>query len=108
MDCIFCKIATKEIPKDFTYEDDDVMVFPDLNPVKPVHLLVVPKKHIADFLHVDDPKLMHKMWVIVQKMAREQGIENKGFRILVNAGGAQVVHHLHIHIIGPLGHAVKD
>ena len=107
-DCIFCKIANKEIPKEFTYEDEDVVVFPDLKPSKPIHLLIVPKKHIADFLDVLDPMLMQKMWRVAQLMAKQQGLSTKGFRVLINAGGAQIIQHLHIHLQGPLGLAVKD
>ncbi len=107
-DCIFCKIAKKEIPKEFTYEDDDLMVFPDISPVKPVHLLVIPKKHIEDFAHVTDPVLMSKIWQTVQLMITKMGLTGKGVRIIVNAQGAQIVPHLHIHLMGPIGHAVKD
>ncbi|MBI2443386.1 MAG: HIT domain-containing protein [Candidatus Levybacteria bacterium] len=107
-DCIFCKIANKEIPKEFTYEDEEVMVFPDLHPAKPIHLLIAPKKHIADFLDVDDPALMGRLWQTAQRMAKTQGLTGKGFRILVNSGGAQIVPHLHLHLMGPFGKAVKD
>lgn len=105
MDCIFCKIREKKIPAKFVYEDDDFMVFPDIHPIKPVHLLIVPKKHIADFMHIDDPSLMDKARVVLQKMVKEQGLESKGFRIVINGGGAQEVPHLHIHLTGPLGKA---
>ena len=56
-DCIFCRIARKEIPKEFTYEDEDIMVFPDINPVKPIHLLIIPKKHIPELHALDNPAL---------------------------------------------------
>ena len=104
-DCIFCKIANKEIAKEFTYEDEDVMVFPDINPIKPIHLLIVPKKHVQDFLDVTDPVLFEKVFRVVQSMIREQGIEEKGYRIGINGGGAQIVNHLHIHLMGPMGKA---
>ncbi|EKD65009.1 MAG: hypothetical protein ACD_50C00217G0001 [uncultured bacterium] len=106
-DCIFCKIANKEIAKEFSYEDDDVMVFPDIHPVAPIHLLIVPKKHIADFLALEDAGLWGKMREIIQKMIREQQIEDKGYRLVVNGGGAQIIDHLHIHLMGKIGSKVK-
>jgi histidine triad (HIT) family protein len=107
-DCIFCKIARKEIPKEFAYEDEDVMAFSDIHPAKPIHLLIVPKKHIEDFAHVDDPALMAKIWQLVQQMIQKMGLTGKGVRIIINAQGAQIVPHLHIHLMGPMGMAVKD
>lgn len=103
MDCIFCKIRDREIPKEFTYEDEDVMVFPDINPLKPIHLLVMPKKHIKDFLDLKDPTILEKVKNVIQKMIKEQKLEDKGYRLVVNGGGAQIVDHLHVHLVGPLG-----
>src|SRR5579864_5885704 len=94
-DCIFCKIRNRQIPKEFTYEDEDIMVFPDIHPIKPIHLLVIPKKHIEDFLYVDDPTLIEKVKTAIQKMIKEQKLEDKGYRIVVNGGGGQLVPHLH-------------
>ncbi len=102
MDCIFCKIARREIPKEFTYEDADVMVFPDIHPVRSVHLLIVPKQHVSEFLTVSDPVLFQKLFTVAQKMIREKGLEDKGYRVTINGGGAQVVQHLHVHLSGPL------
>lgn len=103
--CIFCKIAKKEIPKDFDYEDDEIMVFKDIHPIKPVHLLVVPKKHIGDFMEVNDEKLLGKILSVVQKMVKEKDLEKKGFRLVANGGGAQIINHLHVHLVGPMGEA---
>lgn len=103
MDCIFCKIRDREIPKEFTYEDEDVMVFPDINPLKPIHLLVMPKKHLKDFLDLKDAALLEKVKNVIQKMIKEQKLEDKGYRLVVNGGGAQIVDHLHVHLVGPLG-----
>jgi histidine triad (HIT) family protein len=100
--CIFCKIAKKEIPKEFTYEDDEVMVFPDIHPVRPVHLLIVPKKHITELLTVADPALFQNLFTVAQQLIQEQGLENKGYRMTINGGGAQLVQHLHVHLTGPL------
>lgn len=101
--CIFCRIAKHEIPKDFSYEDKDIMVFDDINPLKPVHILIVPKKHIKDFNELEDSKLWNKIRQLAKDMVTKKKIKNKGYRITINAGGAQVIDHLHIHITGPLG-----
>jgi histidine triad (HIT) family protein len=102
MDCIFCKISSGEIPKEFTYEDDTLMVFPDIRPARPVHLLIVPKKHISEFMAVEDHELFKKIGHVVQKMIKEHDLEKKGHRIIINGGGAQEVDHLHVHLMGPI------
>ena len=101
-DCIFCKIANREIPKEFTYEDDEIMVFPDIHPLAPTHLLVMPKEHIGELLELSDESLVNKLWKTVQKMIRQTGLDKKGYKLVVNGGGAQIIDHLHIHIIGPV------
>lgn len=103
IDCIFCRIRDREIPKDFTYEDEEIMVFPDIHPAKPVHLLVVPKKHISDFLKLEESHILEKVKKAIQKMVREHKLEDKGYRLIVNGGGAQIIHHLHFHLMGPMG-----
>jgi len=107
MTCVFCKIRDKIIPKVFTYEDKDVMVFPDIHPVAPVHLLIMPKKHIVDFLDLRDDVLFLKIKSVIQKMIKDQKIADKGYRLVVNGGGAQIIDHLHIHLMGKIGHKVK-
>lgn len=102
-DCIFCKIRDREIPGEFTFEDEDVMVFPDINPIKPIHFLIVPKVHVKDLSALKDKDLKVKIIETIQKIAREQGLEDKGYRIVANGGGAQHVDHLHIHLLGPMG-----
>jgi len=106
-DCIFCKIANKEIAKEFTYEDENVVVFPDIHPVAPVHLLIMPKEHIRDFGDIRDATLWGKLRKVIQKMIKEQKIEDKGYRLVVNGGGAQIIDHLHIHLMGEIGKKVK-
>jgi histidine triad (HIT) family protein len=103
MDCIFCKIRDKQIPAKILYEDEEVMVFPDIHPAKPVHLLIVPKKHIGDFVGVEEAALFSKIFVVAQKMVEREGLKDKGFRLVINGGGAQLVAHLHIHLMGPVG-----
>lgn len=102
-DCIFCKIANKEIPKEFDYEDEDIMVFPDIHPNRPTHLLIIPKKHISDFSEAEDSMLYEKIFSVVKKMVKEKGLENKGYRIVINGGGAQIIDHLHVHLLSPIG-----
>ena len=117
MDCIFCKIRDRIIPKEFTYEDEEVMVFPDIHPLKPIHLLIIPKKHIKDLLMMNDPhfakasrgkeELMTKLMRVVAEMVKKQKLEDKGYRVVVNGGWAQIIDHLHFHLLGPLGKAVN-
>lgn len=102
-DCIFCKIREGKLPAKLVYQDEDIMVFPDINPIKPVHLLIVPKKHFEDLINVEDHSLFGKVFNIAQKMVKEKGLENKGYKVVVNGGGAQIINHLHFHLVGPLG-----
>jgi histidine triad (HIT) family protein len=103
MDCVFCKIRDRVIAKEFTYEDEDVMVFPDIHPIKPIHLLVVPKVHVEDFLEFNEQELMAKVKKVIDKMIEEQKLNDRGYRVSVNGGGAQVVRHTHFHVMGPIG-----
>jgi len=102
-DCLFCKIVCGEIPCRKVYEDEDVLVFHDINPVAPIHFMLVPKLHIASLAEAEDAHgtLLGKMLLLAPKLAKEQGLEN-GFRTVINTGkgGGQEVFHLHIHIIG--------
>ncbi len=102
--CIFCKIARKDIPKEFIYEDDFVMVFPDISPIKPVHLLIVPKKHIPTIMELEDGELTNTVHKVIKKMVEQYELTDKGFRIVINGGGAQAIDHLHFHLTGPWGH----
>jgi histidine triad (HIT) family protein len=99
--CIFCKIAKHEIQKEFIYEDKDIMVFPDINPAKEIHILLVPKKHLVDFMELKDKKLMVIIFSKFQEIVKDQGLEDKGFKLFLNGGGAQIIDHLHIHLTGP-------
>jgi histidine triad (HIT) family protein len=103
-DCIFCKIAAKEIPVKIIYEDEHVVVFPDIKPAAPVHVLVVPKRHIPHLCETcegDIPLLGHIMTVI-PKVAAQLGLAEDGFRTVVNTkdNGGQTVYHIHWHILG--------
>ncbi len=103
MDCIFCKIANKEIPSKKVYEDGQIVAFNDLDPQAPVHVLIIPKKHIqsADQITDDDKEVIGKIFVVASKIAKELGLEN-GYRIVNNCGedGGQTVSHLHFHLMG--------
>jgi histidine triad (HIT) family protein len=105
--CIFCKIRDGIIPKEFIYEDEDLMVFPDIHPLKPIHLLIIPKKHIEDFLDFKDEKLWSKIKIVAQNLVKKEKLENKGYRVAINGGGAQLVEHLHVHLLGPLSKTAK-
>lgn len=102
-DCLFCKIIKGEIPSNKVYEDDDVLAFYDINPVAAIHILVIPKKHIASLAHLDkeDEALIGKIYGVINKIADENGFKEKGFKVVVNCGedGGQEVMHLHFHIL---------
>lgn len=104
MDCLFCKIAAGEIPATKVYEDDDAVAFRDINPVAPVHILVVPKKHIQSLAAVEarDEALLGRLQLVISKIAKDAGIADEGYRVTTNIGenGGQTVKHLHYHIIG--------
>lgn len=105
MDCIFCKIANKEIESKIVYEDESVLAFRDLSPQAPEHILIIPKKHIGSVneLKSDDVNLMgHIMAEVMPKIANDLKIDKNGYRVVVNAGedGQQTVQHLHVHLIG--------
>jgi histidine triad (HIT) family protein len=111
--CIFCKIAAKQIPSKLIYEDDELIAFHDINPAAPVHFLLVPKQHIATLADCQDEHsaLLGKMMLLAPKLAQEQGCAyvgngsergSGGFKALFNTGpdGGQEVYHLHLHVIG--------
>ena len=102
--CLFCKIASKEIPADIVYEGEDIIAFKDVNPIAPVHILVIPEKHIEtvnDF-RPEDEKLAGKMIIIAQGLAKEFGIAKNGYKLLFRIGedGGQEIQHVHLHLIG--------
>ncbi len=103
-DCLFCKIIKGEIPSTKVYEDEEILAFRDIHPVAPVHILVIPKKHISSLidLNEEDEILVGKIYTIINKIAKQEQINEKGFRVVVNCGedGGQEVKHLHFHLIG--------
>lgn len=104
MDCLFCKIVSGEIPSTKVYEDDKVLAFKDINPLAPVHILVIPKEHIDSVAAVtaENSAVVAHIFEVIAKIAKEQGIDKDGFRVVSNCGenGCQSVKHLHFHILG--------
>ena len=100
-DCIFCKIAKGEIPTDFVYEDGDIIVFRDVAPQAPVHLLVIPRQHIASSAEASDPLVWSALVGRAVETARRLGLEKDGYRMVINTGrqGGQTVPHLHLHLL---------
>ena len=132
-DCIFCKIIKEEIPSNKVYEDEEILAFRDINPAAPVHVLVIPKKHISSLAEIskEDEAIIGKIYTIINEIAKKNNIEiekkkfkglyeiakkegvfEKGFRVIVNCGedGGQEVGHLHFHLLGgkKLGDKICD
>ena len=104
MDCIFCQIVAGKIPSDIVYQDEDIIAFRDINPRAPVHLVIIPKKHIPSLAHLSEAEspLMGHMISIANQLAKREGISEKGYRLAINCGkeGGQLVPHLHMHLLG--------
>ena len=103
-DCLFCKIINKEIKSSIVFESDNVLIFEDISPKAPVHLLAVPKKHIASILEIEklDSAVLKELMEAMGRVALEMGLDEEGFRIVTNtgSGAGQSVEHLHFHIMG--------
>ena len=102
--CIFCKIIDGELPSDIVYRDERVIGFRDINPIAPVHLLIIPRKHIPSIRDMAeaDLRLLGYMTVVANQLAEEQGIAESGYRLIINCGdeAGQTVHHIHMHLLG--------
>ena len=102
-DCIFCKIINGQVPAEKVYEDDEILAFKDIQPAAPIHVLIIPKKHIATLMDIeeDDGNLMGKIIQTSKKIAKQLGIEEKGFRLIANCGpdSGQEVMHIHFHLL---------
>ena len=102
-DCLFCKIIRKEIPADIVYEDEDILAFKDIQPAAPIHILVIPKKHIESInqLQPEDEAIVGKIYTKIKQIAKEQGVDETGYRVIVNCGkdAGQEVMHLHFHLL---------
>ena len=102
--CIFCKIINREIPSDIVFEDDKILAFKDVNPIAPVHVLIVPKEHIESAMALTDENSLVVAHIFnkASEIAEKMGVAESGFRIVNNCGkdGGQTVMHLHFHLIG--------
>ncbi|MGI6224638.1 MAG: histidine triad nucleotide-binding protein [Peptococcales bacterium] len=103
-DCIFCKIANKEIPTQVVYENDSIIAFNDIDPQAPIHILVIPKKHISDIVSLpqEEYDIVKEIFKAINQIAQAKGIAEDGFRIVNNCRekGGQTVSHLHFHLLG--------
>lgn len=103
-DCLFCKISAKKIPAKMIYEDTDTLAFEDLNPQAPVHVLIIPKMHISTVLEItaEDKGLIGHLFLVAAKIAKDKGIDERGFRLVINtnAEAGQTVYHIHLHLLG--------
>lgn len=102
-DCLFCKIIKGEIPANKVYEDEEILAFYDINPQAPIHILVIPKKHITSLAHMEkeDEAIVGKIYGVINKIAEDKGFKEDGYRVVVNCGknAGQTVMHLHFHIL---------
>lgn len=111
-DCLFCKIINGNIPSEKVYEDEEILAFKDIQPAAPIHILVIPKKHIDSLANIeeDDEKIIGKIYMVINKIAEDQQFKDKGYRVIVNCGkdGGQEVMHLHFHLLAgkPLGEKI--
>ncbi len=101
-DCLFCKIAAGEIPAEIVKRTDTFVAFRDINPQAPTHVLVIPTYHVATLNDAKDPGLLGRMLAFARDLARELGIAERGYRVVVNTNpdGGQTVFHLHVHVLG--------
>jgi len=104
VNCIFCKIAAGEIPGEILYQDEELIAFRDIEPLAPIHLLIIPRRHIPSLTHLSDTDalLIGHMVIIANQLARDEGIAWSGYRLVINCGehGGQIVPHLHMHLLG--------
>lgn len=106
-DCLFCKMVAGDIKPDVVFEDENVLAFRDINPQAPVHILIVPKRHIATLNDLDDGRLAGQLLLTAVELAKQEGLAEDGYRTVFNCNrnGGQAVYHLHLHLLGgrPLG-----
>ncbi|HOB29238.1 MAG: histidine triad nucleotide-binding protein [Dethiobacteria bacterium] len=104
VDCPFCRIISKEIAAEIVYEDEEIVSFKDVNPMAPVHLLIVPRRHISSLadLKAEDTMLMGRLLSVANDLARAFNLDKTGYRVVINCGqeGGQLVYHLHLHLLG--------
>ena len=100
--CLFCKMVSGEIKPDAVFEDDNILAFRDINPQAPVHILVIPKRHIATLNDLDDTELSGQLLKTAVNLAKQEGLSEEGYRVVFNCNqnGGQAVYHLHLHLLG--------
>ena len=101
-DCLFCRIVRKEIPAKVVAEDEHCMAFRDINPQAPTHVLVIPREHVASLNQVTDPALVGRMHALAARIARDEGLAERGYRTVINTNSdaGQTVFHIHLHVLG--------
>jgi histidine triad (HIT) family protein len=101
-DCLFCRIVRKEIPATIVAETDECVAFRDITPQAPVHILVVPRRHVPTLSHADDPALVGRLALVAAELAKKEGISDSGYRTVINtnADAGQTVFHMHLHLLG--------
>jgi len=104
MSCIFCQIVAGKVPSEILYQDEEVIAFRDINPQSPIHLIIIPKRHIPSLAHLSEAEssLIGDMVNVANQLARREGISESGYRLVINCGeqGGQLVPHLHMHLLG--------
>ena len=109
-ECIFCRIVAGEVPSDIIYQDEDFLAFRDISPQAPIHVLIIPKTHIASLAELTEgqQKLAGRLIILANNLAEKEGIAESGYRLVINCGsdGGQLVSHLHLHLIG--GRRLED
>jgi histidine triad (HIT) family protein len=102
--CLFCDIAAGKIPADIVYRSEDLLAFRDIHPLAPVHIIIIPKAHISSLAEVDERQegLLGRLILVAAKLAQQEGVALKGYRLAINCGpqGGQVIPHLHLHLLG--------
>jgi histidine triad (HIT) family protein len=101
-DCIFCKIVEGALDTEFLYEDEQIVAFNDVHPQKPVHILFIPKVHIKEFFELTGDAVLASMRKAINQLISDNTLQERGYKIEVNGGGAQLVDHLHFHLLGPM------
>jgi histidine triad (HIT) family protein len=104
MDCIFCQIVAGKVPSELLYQDEEIIAFRDINPQTPIHLVIIPKRHIPSLAHLTEAELplTGHMVSVANQLAKREGIAESGYRLVINCGkeGGQLVPHLHMHLLG--------
>lgn len=99
--CIFCQIVSGKLPAKFEYQDRNLVVFPDIHPQAPIHFLIVPRRHFKEFI-VAQNEIFPKILAVAKKIIKKYNLDKDGYRLVVNGGGAALINHLHLHLLGKI------